>query len=119
MDELCNRFGDWSTIDRVMSDWKMTNSPQVHWYNQLHPSAHGKHHQSFRLDPEAQRNGQSNMSYGLPTEEALRVCKERYKYDVVKLTLQITEHNVLQIKKDIRVTFADKLAGIGNPQSAA
>ncbi len=29
LDELCNKFGDWSTMDLVMRDWRETNSPLV------------------------------------------------------------------------------------------
>ncbi len=55
----------------------------------------------------------TNFSYGLPTEEAIRVCRQRYRNDVAKLTLQISDPNVMQIRKSIRHTFADQLAIIG------
>ena len=44
----------------------------------------------------------------------IRICKSFYKNNVAKLTLQIAEANVLQIKQDIRVTFPDKLGVIGS-----
>ena len=44
----------------------------------------------------------------------IRICKSFYKTNVAKLTLQIAEANVLQIKQDIRVTFPDKLGVIGS-----
>ncbi len=43
----------------------------------------------------------------------MRVCRQIYKEEVVKLTLQISEPDVLQIKKDKRVTFEDQVSSIG------
>ena len=43
----------------------------------------------------------------------IKICRSAYKNNVAKVTLQIAEANVLQIKQDIRVTFTDKLGVIG------
>ena len=55
----------------------------------------------------------TKFHYGLPEAEMNKVCKQIYKNDIVKLTLQISESEALQIKRDIRVTFADQLGVIG------
>ena len=47
----------------------------------------------------------------------IKICQSAYKNNVAKLTLQIAEANVLQIKQDIRVTFTDKLGVIGKKTS--
>ena len=43
----------------------------------------------------------------------IKICQSAYKNNVAKVTLQVAEANVLQIKQDIRVTFTDKLGVIG------
>ena len=48
-----------------------------------------------------------------PQAEMIKICRSAYKNNVAKVTLQIAEANVLQIKQDIRVTFTDKLGVIG------
>ncbi len=53
------------------------------------------------------------MSYSLPHDEAINVCKERYRFDVAKVTVQIVSPNVMRIKKDVKMSFADQLGVIG------
>ena len=43
----------------------------------------------------------------------IKVCQAAYKNKVAKVTLQIAEANVLEIKQDVRVTFTEKLGVIG------
>ena len=49
----------------------------------------------------------------LPEEEGESVCKSIYANEVVKLTLQIVDPNVMVIEKDVRATFSDMLGIIG------
>ncbi len=95
-----------------MSDWEQTTSPQVHWYSQISAANYQHVYKTLRLE-KATLESYTNISYGLPTAEAIRVCKQKYRQDVAKLTIQITDPNVMQIKQDVRVTFADQLAVIG------
>ncbi len=56
---------------------------------------------------------QIRKSYGLPVGEADAVCKQRYSLDFAKLTVQIDSADVMQIRKDVRATFADQLGTVG------
>ncbi len=112
MDELCDRHGDWSTIDFVMKDWEKTNSPLAYWFYEMSGANYQERFKTYTL-PDHVISRYSNFSYGLPTEEAIRVCKDKYRRDVVKLTIQIMSPDVMQIRRDMRVTFGDQLAAIG------
>ncbi len=97
-----------------MADWAATHSPTVHWYNEMSNRNYKERYSTFRLDDETVTTpGHTNMLYGLPADEAYRVCKEKYRNEVVKLTIQITNPNVMQIKHDVKVTFADQLSSVG------
>ncbi len=39
----------------------------------------------------------SNMSFGVPTDEAMRICKQIYGNEVAKLTVQIASPDVMQV----------------------
>ncbi len=78
MDNLCNPHGDWTTIDFVMSDWERTNSPLVYWNNEISERNIGRRYMDLKLD-DLTLNKHANISYGLPTEETIRVCKDKYK----------------------------------------
>ena len=54
-----------------------------------------------------------NISYGVTTEEAIRICRERYSYGVAKLSVQVAGPNVLRIKKDVRMSYFDQIGVIG------
>ncbi len=114
VDTLCNWYGDWTTIDLVMRDWQETNSPLAYWRNEMSDANYQRRFETLELDRETFRDsGITNMSYGLPTDEAMLTCKRKYQSDIAKLTVQIIDPNVMQIKKNRRVTFADQLAAIG------
>ena len=53
------------------------------------------------------------MDYGLPRSEALKVCREMYKKDVIKLTLQISEPVAMQLNKNMKATLMDKFGTVG------
>ena len=53
------------------------------------------------------------MDYGLPKSEALKVCKEMYKNEVVKLTLQISDPVAMQLNKNMKVTIVDQIGIFG------
>ncbi len=111
LDELCDPHGDWAAIDLVMSDWRRRHSPVAYWADRLSEasqSASGK--RAAFGDIHA---FYANLSYGLPTEQVVDVCKSIYANDMVRLRVQIADSNVLQIKKDVRVRFSDQLGMIG------
>ena len=55
----------------------------------------------------------TNISYGLPTDEAIRVCKHRYKNEIAKLTIQISDPTVTKIMKDVKMSFSGMLGVVG------
>lgn len=57
--------------------------------------------------------GGQEIRYGLPVEEVANVCRQMYKNDLVKITLQVSEPQAQQLIMDVRVTFADTLGIVG------
>ena len=53
------------------------------------------------------------MEYGLPKSEVLRVCKDMYKKDITKLTLQISDPVAMQLNKNMKATFMDQVGTVG------
>ncbi len=42
-----------------------------------------------------------------------RVCKERYRNDLAKVTVEVAAPDVMRIEKDIKASFSDQLGVIG------
>ncbi len=51
--------------------------------------------------------------YGLPVTDVERVCRERYGRDYARLRMVILDPDVVQIRKDVRMSFQDRLGSIG------
>ncbi len=111
-DELCNEYGNWATVDMVMRDWERTVSPTSYWFDEMSDSNYRDRWFKLQLD-DSTVNSYSNLSYGLPTGEALNLCKWIYRNSIAKLTVQIADPEVVQLKKDIRISFADQLGVVG------
>ena len=62
------------------------------------------------------RPGGLLMEYGLPKSEVLKVCKEMYKNDVIKLTLQISDPVAMQLNKNMKATVMDQIGTVGKFQ---
>ncbi len=73
--DLCNRYGDWKAIDMVMSHWERTSSPLAYWFRQMSSENYERRAEKLNLAGEREILIGRNMSYGLPTKEALRVCR--------------------------------------------
>ena len=97
---------------RAMSDWHKTHSPLGYWADELNVMNYRGRYKTLKLDRE-ELVGFVNMSYGLPTSEAVEVCKRLYGESIAKVVVQIADPIVVQIKKGVRVTFPDQLAVIG------
>ena len=128
---LCDRNGDWRSIDRVMRDWQRVSSTAAHWAGEISPANYRRWFETMKLDKWTAL-GVTNFSYGLPTDDAIKMCKkvissrgiflapartrtlQIYKLDVAKIVVQIADPIVVQIKKGVRITFPDQLAVIGN-----
>ncbi len=112
-DELCDRHSGWDTVEMAMNDWLRTNSPLSYWHRAINEFNFYKRSATDVFSDHFLNAQHVNISFGLPTGEALDVCKLRYKYDIAKLTIQIMEPKVMVVKKDVKTTFADQLGVIG------
>ncbi len=114
VNELCDPNRDWTYIHMAMQDWEQTNSQTIYWHRKLFDRR--QLWKSFNLPESLLQDhvrGKINMSYGLPTDEAIEVCKFRYHYDIAKVTVAFASPDIIEIVKDVRVTFADQLGTIG------
>ena len=115
LEELCDEITGKESIDRVMGLWRKTNSPIAYWTRQMvdmsMKSSLGSEDLPF-LEESLQKT-KNIFKYGLPLSEINTVCKQMYKNDIVKLTLQIIAPQGMQIKRDLRVTLADQIGVIG------
>ena len=96
--------------DPVMLDWAETHSPLAYWERRF--SDHG-YMWTYDLPGRAFSDGHREMAYGLPIEEAVKVCRWAYSNNVAKLTVEIAEPDVMEIKRDIKANFSDQLGVIG------
>ena len=120
LDDLCEPvlWQDDIGIDRVMTHWGHTQSPQVYWTRQMAWLANTNKLMDDLPSMKKSLSGyqttiQNGIQNGLPLWEENKVCKKLYKNDVVKLTLQVSVPEAMQIKRDVKVTFADQLGVIG------
>ena len=84
----------------------------VYWSNQLDKSHYEQRYQTMGQtlsDP----NGMVKMPFGLPSDEFVRVCKQRYRMDWAKVTVVIMEPKAMKIVKDVKMSFYDQLGVIG------
>ena len=114
LDELCNENSGKDTIQRVMLPWDNTHSSLIYWAQQMtHMSPGWGHLEDIPSVEKTIHDTETSFVYGLPTWEANKVCKLKYRNDVAKITLQIAVPESMQIKRDVRVTFADQIGVIG------
>ena len=114
VEALCDFKSDnKDSINLALSEWEKTNSPVAYWYNTV----------DRYLDSGSQFYNPDMISFkspetwtfrnGLPEEEAREMCKTMYRESIAKVSLEILDPKVLQIKKDVRTTFTDQLGVVG------
>jgi hypothetical protein len=54
---------------------------------------------------------------GLNTGLAKQICTTTFKNDIAHLTLEIADPRVMEVVRDVRVTFPDMLGTVGNIMS--
>ena len=113
LDELCNEISGEETVKRVMLPWENRHSPLVYWAQQLTGKSMWEDKPSVETTINDEGREGTSLEYGLPTWEINKVCKQKYRNDVVKVTLQIAVPESMQIKRDLRVTFSDQIGVIG------
>ena len=115
MEALCdfNNGESKASIDLALGEWERTNSPVTHWYNMvdryLNLGDPFYNPDFFNVEP----SDRWTFSYGLPIEDAKQMCKTVYKETIAKVTIEILDPMVLQIKKDVRTSFTDRLDVVG------
>ena len=114
MDELCDLTGDWRYIDIAMRDWQRTHSHVGYWSDRMRD--YKRLARTLRLDETKliyHDIYSFNMSYGLPTEDMVEVCKATFSNNIAKLTIQVVDPDVMVIKKGLKVSFTDQIGVIG------
>ncbi len=112
--ELCQMDSEYNGFVMAMADWEKTNSPLAYWTSKLKRDG-----ASLTLDKRILEGKPVDFIYSLSREEAFEVCRQRFKYDIARLSVQIAEPDVMEIKKDKRVNFSDQLGAIGNRINSA
>ncbi len=72
--DLCDRYKNWPQIHLAMSDWEATNSPAVYWGNQINTEHYLLRYRTLSV-ASAFDDPWTNISFGLPTKEAVDVCR--------------------------------------------
>ena len=100
----------------ILNDWVKTNSPFWNYWGQMIfdevEFSTTEEFKNYKM-PTGRIYGEF-FEYGLPMEDATRVCEARFAKEIVKLTIQIVDPTVMVIEKDVRATFTDKLGVVGN-----
>ena len=115
MEALCDFNNEESkeSIDLALREWQSTNSPITHWYNMvaryLNLGDPFYNPAFFNVKP----SDYWTYYYGLPEEDAKEMCKTVYKEMIAKVTIEILDPMVLQIKKDVSSTFTSRLGVVG------
>ena len=114
VEALCDFDNEGDTVGLALDEWESTNSPIVYWYNMVERYMDmGKrtfNPDFFNTKPSSDL---PTFAYGLPLEDAKTMCKTVYKENIAKVTLEILDPKVLQIKKDVSATFTDRLGVVG------
>ena len=102
----------------ALQEWVLTNNPLTYWYNMVQRYLdHAKptfKPSFFNMEPQiASEKIPAKFVYGLPLEDAKKMCKIFYKENMAKVTLEILEPMVMQVKKDVRTTFTERLGVAG------
>ena len=70
------------------------------------------------MDSQGDPRGGLDILFGLPEKEVTKVCRQRYKNEVVKVTVQIAEPEAMQLKMDVSIKPADALGIVGKYQQS-
>ena len=108
LDELCSKANP-SAVHFVMREWEQTESPSTYWYKKF--EAHDQNGKLHKITLEDHSNDFNvPLAHGLPVPEALMKCRELYKNNIAKVTIQISEDSVLMTRRDYSITFAEQLS---------
>ena len=111
LDKLCSETNP-SEVHFAMREWEKAESPSIYWYRKFKSHDQGRSLEKLSSLDHFYYDGMNivPLVHGLPVKEALTVCKELYKNSIAKVTIVISEDNVLKTKRDFSVTFAEQLS---------
>ena len=127
LDALCSKANP-SAVHFVMREWEKTESPSNYWYKKFRANDQNGELHEISIDDHIDKTYDQivSLSHGLPTSEALTKCKDLYRNNIAKVTVQISEDSVLMTTRDFSVTFAEQLSIIsmyqdkqGHPKAKA
>ena len=107
LDALCSKANP-AAVHFVMSEWEQTESPSIYWYRTF--AAHHLKLDKISIEDHTTYEHIVPLVHGLPVPEALTKCKELYKNNIARVTIQISEDTVLQTRRDFSVTYAEQLS---------
>ena len=100
-----------STVHLAMREWEKAESPSIYWFRKFKEYERRSSLDRISLDHFFyDRTDVVPLVHGLPVTEALTVCKELYKKNIAKVTIEISEESVLMTRRDFSVTFAEQLS---------
>ena len=109
LDALCSKANP-AAVHFVMREWEQTESPSIYWYKKFRAHAqNGKLHK-ISIEDHSTYEHVVPLVHGLPVPEALTKCKELYKNNIARVTIQISDDTVLKTRRDFSVTYAEQLS---------
>ena len=108
INRLCDDLSNYDEI--AIQNWKKTSSLLwSHWM----PFVYKGGLKNYKIPTDPSRCRKQEFFNSLPSGEGTSICKSLYSNEVVKLTIQIADPNVMEIQKDVSVTFPDMLGIVG------
>ena len=110
VDVLCSVTNP-SSVHFIMREWWEAESPSIYWNKKLNEYSHQDSLEKINLGHFYYENlDLVPLIHGLPLTEALTVCKDIYKNNIAKVTIEISEKSVMMTRRDFSVTFAEQLS---------
>ncbi len=115
-EKLCSVHSNPKAVERAMNDWYRTKSPASHWYYQMSNVNYRDLFNNYRISVREFNPPVDYSRFGLAKSDMFDLCKDRYRNDLAKVTVMISEPEVMEIKKNIKVSFSDQLGVVGMSQ---
>ena len=109
LDDLCS-IANPEAVHFVMKEWEQTESPSIYWYKKFRAHEENVKLHKISIEDHITYDHTVPLVHGLPVAEALTKCKELYKNNIAKVTIQISEDSVLMTTRDFSITFAEQLS---------
>ena len=93
----------------ALSLWNATGNVQT-WFHRL-SMREGEFTTSY------EDLGDFDMEFGIQKKLATEICEFIFENDIALLTVEIAQPRILELVKDVKVTFPDMLGTIGKSQA--